>query len=375
MNLLNACLALTLTLALFASVVTVLVEIIHQLIQQRVRDMRGMLGALFDAVLDKTVTGPQADKAALRADFIQKIGTDRVLDNLVARHGKVLALFRGALSAVPSLSLHDLMRRLPRAEAFQQYLAQAGQDEAQIKQQLTLLANHLTDEFNSIEQAISEVFKTRAKMLAYAMGVALALSVNIDAVRLFNGFASDPALAQSAIASLESLGAEGAQPAASAAVPAAQPSTTPPAAAAAPAGAASEDEIRAILNQLGAAHAFGLPVGWSYYPYCIPPDGLKQIDLLCRPAVPAQAAASQPRAALLWLYHNGQFPFWLLSAVVTGLLLGLGGPYWFDLAMSLGRVRDILKGGAQAGEAKAAPPAPEDVVAQWLKQTQPGEKP
>jgi hypothetical protein len=56
------------------------------------------------------------------------------------------------------------------------------------------------------------------------------------------------------------------------------------------------------------------------------------------------------RAMLAGIHENGRPFLWFLSVIVTGFLIGLGGPYWFDLAMSLSRLRDFLKSGKDTSQ-------------------------
>ena len=62
---------------------------------------------------------------------------------------------------------------------------------------------------------------------------------------------------------------------------------------------------------------------------------------------------------LLTVRHDATgFLLWLFTVVLTGVLIGLGGPFWYDLAMRLSQVKQAIAG-KPAGQAEAAPaPAP-----------------
>jgi hypothetical protein len=121
-----------------------------------------------------------------------------------------------------------------------------------------------------------------------------------------------------------------------------------------------------MLYRLRNSQSFGLPVGWAYYPYCLPQAGMRQVDPNCRkaqveplklkPATPAETGGI--RAFLAEVHEKGRPLLWLFSAIVTGFLIGLGGPYWFDLAMSLSRLRDFLKTGKDKAQ-EETPRAPD----------------
>lgn len=372
MKLLDACLALALTLAVFASAVTVLVEILHQSLRQRSRDLRGMLGAVFDGALTDRLGSKKADEKRLRQDFVDTLSTDKVLDDLVRNHAGALKFFRGRIATVPAVTIEDAMHRLPRSAVFKECLAQLTQEE------LHQVLQEVMDCYGRFERAISDFFRARARVLSFLMGIFLATAVNVDAVRLFNRFAQDPELTQQTIAKLESSLKEAEK----------TPSATGQVSQKTGNSAQSaQEDIHNALAQLNASQAVGLPIGWQYYPFCVAPDGKTQIDPICQREKPRQAAtgagqkpsgqgaeSSSARDVwhepLAWLYENGQTPFWVLCVVVTGLLIGLGGPYWFDLATSISRFRDLLKDGApaKAEEKPAAPPDPAQLAKKLLAQ-------
>ena len=281
MNLLNACLALVLTLGVFASVVTVLVEMIYQTIQQRAKDLRGMLGYVFDkAVPEKDLRALGLDVAKLRTEFTDTLRSDKVLDDLVAKHGFVLRFVARGISNASSMTIEDFLRRLPRSEVYRQFL----KDLAPEAREKALKA--MVEQFGRAEKAISEFFRVRAKLLSYLVGVCLALFVNVDAVRLFEHFAANPVATEQAIVRLQGLldetRKEGGTPAIEAAEPAPQGKVEPPVADASQASVAASqaspaadpyptgqdraDEIAAMLDRLRNSQSFGLPVGWAYYP-------------------------------------------------------------------------------------------------------------
>ncbi len=366
MNLLNACLALVLTLGVFASVVTVLVEMIHQALQQRARDLKGMLGFVFDqAVSGKKLKAPGLDVAALRKNFAETLRSDKVLGELVKNHGFILKLVAKRIANASSMNIEDLLRRLPRSDVYQKFIKDLAPDERE------KVVQALVEQFGRSEKAISEFFRVRAKLLSFLVGACLALFVNVDAVRLFEYFAANPAETEQAITRLQGLLAE-AQKEGKADVP---PQTNTAAADPTPTSQERAEEIAAMLNRLRNSQAFGLPVGWAYYPYCLPSAGAGKVDPQCRKEESRQPEAKHVPAAgqgvsvfLADVRENGRPFLWFVSAIVTGFLIGLGGPYWFDLAMSLSRLRDILKTGRPPAQEQAPKaPDPDALVAAFLE--------
>jgi len=341
MRLLDACLALVLTLAVFASSVTVLVEALHFLLDSRAKALKGMLDAVFERALDEgevrqqLASDPQ-QLAALRQNFFEVLGTSRTLTQLEARNGLAGKLARGALGllrkhsatlgAVYRVSLPDALRRLGRTE-----LAETFGDKKEI---LAKLQASLDARYARFEQSASEYFRDKSRNLAFIVGIFLAVTVNVDAVRMFDAFLADPALTAQTIARMQAeqkISAEN---------------------AAAATNQSPEEKVRDALVWAETSRSAGFPVGWAYFPYCTPP-GAQQVDLRCLDEKgqtkslrqrfwPGEQVAGKPFLAQAQV--GGQGTLWLISAIVTGLLIGLGGPFWFDLAASLGRLRELLRG-------------------------------
>lgn len=346
MKLLDACLALALTLAVFASAATVLVEMLHRATQRRAKDLRNMLGMVFDNALAELLQGTTIECARLREEFIATVGTDSALTTLAG--GKVGLIKPGAvrLTAATDVSIEDVLRRLSRSAVLNQALQQI--DPVKLEQALRALI----DIYARAAQASTALFVGRARILSSLCGVFLAVAVNVDAVRLLDYYIGNPNGTRQTIARLETMerNAEKASAALAPNTPGAAPAPTPHFAG----------DARGLIDDLQTLGTVGLPVGWSFYPYCAPADG-QQIDARCASA--AKPAAPIDGNAWAKLRHAGQFYFWLLCVLVTGLLIGLGSPYWFDIATSLSRFRELLRSSAgqseTAGKAPAPPPSSE----------------
>jgi len=343
MRLLDACLALVLTLAVFASSVTVLVEAVHFILDSRAKALKGMLDAVFERLLKdrgakQELENNAARLEALRSNFIDELGVSNTLKQLEERYDSagrpqrgLLAVLRSRPAApgrVDKVSLQDAQRRLGRTELVKSF----GDRKEEI---LHELQSSLDARYSQFEQAASEYFRIKSRNLALVVGVFLAFMVNIDAVRVFDAFLADPALTATTIERMQ-------------AELKTQPENSTPAANK---PASQEATIREALEWAETSRIAGFPVGWAYFPYCTPP-GAKQVDLRCldekgktkslaQRLLPIDQMAGKP--FLTQVQVGWQGVFWLISAIVTGLLIGMGGPYWFELAASLGHWRDVLR--------------------------------
>ena len=328
MKLLDACLALALTLALFASTVTILVEILHRGFGQRGRDLRGFLAALFDRSLAHRLGTDSAAVAALRADFVTKLSTDHTLTAVLQNNGRLLKHVPTRIGSETAVRFEDVLYRLRHTHLYEQI---AAWESAHVKETL----GDMAQSFERLEQAVTKLFATRAKMVSYAVGILLALMVNIDAVWLLENFVGNSELTRETISRFDGD---------------AKARTNDKSGST---GADSEAGIRQMRLEMQMRQAAAFPVGWAFFPYCVPPDRTNGVDPRC-----AFGTGRPPEQASGWdgIDVVRRYGSWFLCVIVTGLLIGLGGPYWFDLAASLARLRDGIKGGAAPAD-KLAPEA------------------
>lgn len=336
MNLLEGSIAFALAMAGLATLCTVLIEILHRVAGLRSDGLGKVLDAYFDHVLKPRLTG---DMATLRQNLKNTLGNNHLLATIHSgqgRLGRLLGIYRKRLLVTKSLTPEEFLLRLPETEAFKRLRADtADQARAQLE--------HLADTYDQYRAAASDYFKRRAQLLSLLMGVALAVFGNIHAVRIFDTFVKNPELAQrmEAQAGAIKAGIE----------------RQPPQAAEAGAKAELEKvkkDLAAVNTSLAEYQKMGLPVGWSYYPNCL---GAGAGDARCKALKLDSKAAEQPGtlcSVLSTLGHDlGAAFMWLFAVMFTGLLIGLGGPFWYDLAMNLSKARQAVAGKAPAQEAAA----------------------
>jgi hypothetical protein len=84
-------------------------------------------------------------------------------------------------------------------------------------------------------------------------------------------------------------------------------------------------------QQLANLVAIGAPIGWAFYPNCIDSasgEKWKSADPRCRSVIDQGQ----------W-QQGGSFLQWLFAVVLTGCLMGLAAPFWFDVAKRLAQIR------------------------------------
>lgn len=365
MQLLDAGIAFALTLAGLATVVSIIIEIIHRVLSLRSKGLRAMLEQHFDDVIvpviktqvEKAIQGKGkilADELKmLRENLIEKM-TANPLVKLQKSSWLPKRAVR-ALSQYNQVTALDFLNRIPETEVYQ-YIELRG------KMTVSERLKKFDQKYEEYEKAISNYFKRRAQLLSFVVGIALALAVNIHGIRLFERYLNDPELTATVIAQTDKI---------ESAMASVQKRQT----AAADSKAEEENikEIKTALNQynelMGNFSGLGLPIGWEFYPHCPTdrnPATLKTYDPQCKTvlnSLPEGVAVKKssiiPRIFKTALADPWGFLKWLFVVVITGTLIGLGGPFWFDIASKLGGIRRKL-GGAGSAAAAGQPPKPDD---------------
>ena len=364
MQLLDAAIAFALTIAGLATVVSIIIEIIHRALSLRSKGLRAMLEQHFDDVIvpviktqvEKAIQGEDKKLAdelkKLREDLI-----DKMTANPLVKLQKLSWLPKRAVKALSQyneVTALDFLNRLPETEVFK-YIKLRG------KMTVSERLKKFDEKYEEYEKAISNYFKRRAQLLAFVVGIALAMVVNIHAIRLFERYLNDPELTatviaqtddiESAIASMQKRQA-------------ADPDTDEE----------NINKIKTALNQynelMGNFMGLGLPIGWKFYPNCPTgrnPAALKNYDSQCETVLSSlpEGTTGKRSPAVVRIFKTALkdsmgFLKWLFVVIITGTLIGLGGPFWFDVASKLGGIRRKLRGDGSATDSGQSPKPDDD---------------
>jgi hypothetical protein len=301
-----------------------------------------------------------------------------------------------------NVSLEHVMRRIAELPSVRERALQARDE---VKAELNRLARKY-EEFGS---AASANFKRHAQAWSIGAGIVFALIANVDGLRIFEAYRADAELAAAVIANQQQLvqdqaqfrerraGFDDAQAALTKAGDDVARLETELAALDAADATPSPDErneltqalqqarlelqragdalddftsLEAIretatqaAEQLASLKADGIPLGWHFYPACPygqPTDRWQRSDRYCRAVSPAARVdgcwrddCDAPAIAALTTLHRDfpGFARWLFAILLTGVLIGLGAPFWFDVAKRLAHLRSAAReAGASAEE-------------------------
>jgi hypothetical protein len=379
MQLLDAAIAFTLTIAGFATVVSIIVEIIHRALSLRSKGLQAMLEQHFNDVIKPTIERKLKQK--LKAGG-RKLETElaRLRENLIDKMtGNPLTILQdmswlpkrivNAISQYNEVTALDFIKRLPETDVYE-LIELPGQGTA-----VERLAK-FDRKYQEYEKAISNYFKRRAQVLSFIVGIALALAVNIHGVRLFERYLNDPELTAMVIAQSEKIEA------AVATVKERQDRDPDTAREQLQEIKSAFDQYNELMdNFLGS----GLPIGWSYYPNCpagqsaqdagtydprckavmaSEPDAADTASSTGKPQKDKAPAQDKPSTVANVLKTGGSDPWgvlrWLFGVSITGALIGLGGPFWFDVATKLSTVRQKIRGSKDHKDNDESPKPDED---------------
>jgi len=265
-------------------------------------------------------------------------------------------LARKPLIAMDVLKKEDFLVRLKDTQVWS-----AMKDKTQ--SEIDDLLQRLGDEFDRYGGYTTTFFKDRAHLLSLVAGIILALVANIHAGRIFDAFVTNPDLAQRMQAQADQIGA---------AIQQVKPMDN-----AQPQGKVDLEKIHTQMKEvqltLNDYKKLGLPIGWAYYPNCLGDgkndprckDVREQGDAKENTTTPSTATAANQTAEpeketddgtkgsiaglIASLGHTLTkdligFVQWFGGLLLTGLLIGLGGPFWYDLASKLAELLALFKG-------------------------------
>lgn len=352
MEILESAMAFAVAMIIFSTVATGIVELIVRLFAFRERVLKKTLESLFETViqprLDKKLAELKARGAANADQDDKQVFIQRMTGNPAYADWRETPkrwwwppriMHAGGIDALTTIAFAE---RLARTD-----IGKAIVEEARME--ADALVTDFCRTFERFGRASSEVFRKWTHVTSIVVGVVLAFAVNIDAGRLLTTMIRDPDLRANLIAQAES--ASAANVAAVASLQAVRELEEK--------DLLKEDQVRvireksaALLAEVASAREVGLPIGWGYFPYCGRTADATGTDAY--PDCDAWKGLESWSAA-------GEFGRWLILTLVAGVLIGLGGPFWFRVFSSLSQVAQMLRslgvGGGKATRAEDAPKA------------------
>lgn len=323
MQLLESAMAFAVTMIIFSTITTGVVELMIRLAGTRERNLEKTIRVLFQTVIwPRMKNSLTASVAAAEETLKEKLSGQFVQ----AMMGNPLsAIGGGAVGAIPArkesqvdeLSVLAFAERLGRTDVGKAILAEG-------EAQLELLVKDFVRTFDRFARASREVFRKKAQQTAMFVGIIFALAANVEAGRLLTTLMEDPNLRTSLIEQVESVAEANEALTGRLADLTARLDESGLEEEQSTAIQANIDEITANMKAL---ETTGLPIGPAYYPYCSAgADG----DPACLESKTGMQSVIK-------------FARWFSLSVVAGILIGLGGPFWFRVFSGLSQVFQVLR--------------------------------
>lgn len=381
MPILDAALAFSLTMLVVASVVSIGVNAIHGLLKSRKKRVKQMIKAFLQEELR-----PVASREMLRlSDQLAEEGKE-----LVRQKAETLARFSDDelfcethLNELADLTAEDLKEQLKRSDLGGTLLDQLG-DKAEP------VFEEFASRYESVASRYAASFRNHTRAWTTGLAMLLAFGMNIDSIFILDSYLKNHTARDVIVGQMDQILTRYDQQ------------------VAASIGTLNEDDEEAALgfkqayastkSEIDSLMGFGLPIGWEYFPHFKrerPPVDLElDLDIEVSVEVPidttsesssdgtAEATVTSVEAPAVpdpvhppvmdeapatttetYLYEaeidnvftdrrrrNDMTDWikWVLGVTLTGILAGVGAPFWYDIVTSISRVR---KRGAKAQDA------------------------
>lgn len=339
--------------AVYSTIVSVLVEGLHKMFGLRSAGLSEMLRTFYDQKLGylqpedtppefgaPTPTGshiasPQARTFA--ASMTRRSASENLRPWYVRRWFGIGQILSSRVQKMNTLQFIERLAETPEGQAL------VGHDRPHLRRALTAAAY----EYERVGEAQSDYFRSRANMISVLAGIAVAFFVNLDAITLYKELATNATLSARLSTLADTSRFQQAQFAFD--------------------GAGSVDPLAAAFTPAdleGLKTTFldmGVPVGRKMFPHCEDYKAVSNAVFSAedyrddRCGLPNQAGVNRtwqqsyvdfrgaaPASWDQWLDYRwsriaaigdnpGTFAMWFLGVVIGGGLLGLGAPFWFRL--------------------------------------------
>jgi hypothetical protein len=397
MQILEAALAFAITMLVLSLICSSFVEIIHRIGKMREAGLKYLLGQMFDQVIAKYLKAEDLTKLPGFASLPNEVKTDTTQLLQTARDSfvKRMSANRAPMGVTPdatptpsslpqpqpsrvsllggreltSLTPAEFMERLGSMDVGQ--LIKKANDDANgagaaAADAVDAILKDVAQKFEAFGKEAGTYFEGRARLLSVCVAIVFAFAIRVDAIELFNTYLRDPNARNKVIEQTQAVTAQ--HKAATEAAEALQKASggTPNPDVKKQVDAIQKEWKAAIDNTRSTVKQYsdlGLPIGWTkenaslnpWAPTCGKEDGTFRVikkGETCKEGEKPDVVGCWNMIALA------------ASLLLGGILIGLGGPFWYDTVMGLSNIRNIareLTGGSTKGDSKApagvAPPA------------------
>ncbi len=325
MEWIEAALAFAVVMMLFSTAVTVIMEIAHKMLRIREKGLQRLVQSVYDDIVLPRLPRPDGDattagfvNTVTKSRFLQVRGGESRLKRLVSR-----TVNADKLTNLTTLEFVERLAETPAGKRLFHEWQRRGED------YLNTFLGDLASKFEDYSRSSSEYFARRARLTSTVIAIVLAFSLNVNAVQIYESLLRDESLRQSLIEQGEEVGKQMQEAEKRLAAELRKQG----------AGEISKEELDASIAELrqvlDSVDSSGMPIGWDNFPWksqAAPGDE------------PDDAQKTSAGGIGAGLVASGAYVGWAFSVLLAGLLIGLGGPFWFDVFRKLGALAGMVRG-------------------------------
>ena len=309
---LDAALAFALTMLAIATLVTYLVRLLKNTAKVRKEGMQKMLTEYFSSEFQPVI---QRELNRLHKEVGDKVYTG--LNEALDKYDTNIEINKAEAEGLMDLATDELLERLKRSKLGQQLLNDLG-DKAQT------IFDELGKRYEAIGQKATESFRTHSAKWAFAIALVLALFINIDSIYIVTTYVNNASTVQAVIDQKDAFVDDYNDLVDKLEAEEGKKSVTK---------AELEHAFQDSQEQLTVVTGSGFPVGWSYFPHSY--------------------YLGDTRGSSQDFQNRNNFlgwASWVVGILITGVLAGRGGPFWYDVVAGITRVVQGTRAAAKKPE-------------------------
>lgn len=321
MEWIEAALAFAVIMMVFSTMVTVMVETLHRFLRIREKGLEEMMETVYIKVIQPRLSMSLELQGATVNRFVEKMTSTR-FQPVASSTGfklvtKFVNLFNANTDRLKSLTTLEFVERLAETPVGRSLVSEA---KLRGKEHADDFLKDLASKYEDIGESASDYFARRSQVISIWLALALAIALNVNAIHLFQTLLTNEDVRNAWIKQGEKVADQAKQ----------QQEELDKFLAESPgAGNVSSQEIQqavdANIKQLNAAAVSlrdsGIPIGWENAPWN---------------SMQWQTADA--------LSSGWMLVMWILDVLLAGLLIGLGGPFWFDTFRKLSALTAMMRG-------------------------------
>ncbi len=315
-------LAFAVTMMVFSTMVSVIIETGHRILRMREKGLQRIMGTLYEDIIWPRLSNQLNEKKASAEDFIKRMTCTRFLpiDKNVTGVKSYICKIVNA-KELKSLTTLEFIERLPETAAGRVLVTEA---QKRGRKYIETFLKDLVSKYEDFGESATEYFARRARLMSVIVAICLAFALNINAIHLFKSFLVNKEARQAMIKQGDAVASSLNEQEA-----ALQQLIETRAGDEKKNLEKIQKNVQELRNNVRTLSATGIPIGWDTAIWKMSAWAEKKDikNLTLR------------NVAYAWLLF-----LWVGSVLLTGLLIGLGGPFWFDTFRKLSALTGIVRG-------------------------------